>query len=164
MNHDRGSALTLASRWHRLAATVIDAILVPALTLVLIMLTNVLEDAEDYADSWWILHVLALAILSYLLLNGIGLKRRGQTIGKKLMQIMVVPAQALDHPGNHIEPASLWKLICIRAWFFAFLFVMVVPWIFLLPLIDHLLIFSSKRRCLHDILAGTIVIKTPDDN
>ena len=57
MNHDRGSSLTLASRWRHLVATVIDAILVPALTLVLIMLTNVLEDAEDYADSWWILQV-----------------------------------------------------------------------------------------------------------
>lgn len=164
MNHENGATLTLASRWRRLVATVIDAILVPSLTLVLIMLTNVLEDAEDYADSWWILHVLGLAIFSYLLLNGIGLQRRGQTIGKRLMQIMVVPMQALDHPGNHIEPASLWKLICIRAWFFAFLFVMVVPWILLLPLVDHLLIFSSKRRCLHDFLAGTVVINRPGDN
>ncbi|NJN51159.1 MAG: hypothetical protein HC809_04645 [Gammaproteobacteria bacterium] len=52
--------------WHRgvvrLVATTIDAILVPALTIVFVMLTGVVEDAPDYADTWWILHVLLLAI------------------------------------------------------------------------------------------------------
>ena len=50
----------LAGRFRRLVATLIDAILVPSLTLVLVMIAGVVEDAEDYTDSWWLLWVLLL--------------------------------------------------------------------------------------------------------
>ena len=74
--------LLLAGRLRRLVATLIDAILVPSLTLVLVMIAGVVEDAEDYVDYWWIVWVLLLAVVSYLLLNGYGLWRRGQTLGQ----------------------------------------------------------------------------------
>ena len=44
------SELPLAGRFRRLVATLIDAILVPSLSLVLLMITDVMEDAEDYAN------------------------------------------------------------------------------------------------------------------
>jgi len=153
-----------APRWRRLIATAIDAVLVPALTLVLVMLTNVAEDAEDYADNAWMLHVLLLAILSYLLLNGVTLWRRGQTLGKALLGIMIVPAALLRVPGTPIEPAPLWLLILARAWFFALLFLAVVPWLAWLPLLDQLFIFRKDRRCLHDLICGTGVICRPRRN
>ena len=39
------SELPLAGRFRRLVATLVDAILVPSLSLVLLMITDVMEDA-----------------------------------------------------------------------------------------------------------------------
>lgn len=149
----------LAGRGRRLAATAIDAVLVPALSFFLIMVAGVLEDAEDYTNNWWMLWVLLLAILSYLLLNGYTLYRSGQTLGKKMLGIAMVPASASAGKQAQQGPPSIWKLIFIRAWFFPLLFAVVVPWVMLIPIVDQLLIFSKRRRCLHDLLAGTEVIR-----
>ncbi|MGA1675966.1 MAG: RDD family protein [Pseudomonadales bacterium] len=144
-------SMVLASRSRRLAATAIDAVLVPSLSLLLVMATGVVEDAEDYADAWWVMHVLLLAIASYLLLNGVTLWRSQQTLGKRIMGIKVV-----DTLGS---PAAWWRLIVLRAPFFALMFLVVVPPVALLPLIDHLCLFGKKRRCLHDRIAGTLVVQ-----
>jgi len=64
------SNLLLASRWRRLAATFIDATLVPAVTIFLVMILDVAEQAEDFVDQWWAVHVVAIAVCSYLALNG----------------------------------------------------------------------------------------------
>ena len=69
----------LAGRGRRLVATAIDALLVPLLTVFLVMVTDVVEDVEDYQTRAWILHVFLLAVLSYLLLNGYLLATRAQT-------------------------------------------------------------------------------------
>jgi uncharacterized RDD family membrane protein YckC len=142
----------LAGRLRRLAATVVDAVLVPSLTLVLVMIAGVVEDAEDYTDNWWMLWVLLLAVLSYLILNGYLLWRRGQTLGKRLTGIAIVSAGRPD-------PAPLWKLICVRALFFPLLFLVVVPSLALIPIVDQLFIFGKRRRCLHDLVSGTEVVR-----
>jgi uncharacterized RDD family membrane protein YckC len=141
----------LASRRRRLLATAIDGILVPALTIVLVMLTDVVEDAEDYVDNVWMFHVLLLAIASYLLLNGYTLWRTQQTLGKRALGIAMVAAAGTTIPW--------WRLVVVRAPFFAFMYLVVVPPLALLPLIDHLMIFGKGRRCLHDRLAGTVVVR-----
>ena len=146
-------SIELAGRFRRLIATAIDAVLVPGLTIVLVMLTNVAEDAEDYADSGWMLWVLLLAVVSYLVLNGVTLWRRGQTLGKWVMGIAIAPAHA-----THFEPAPLWKLICVRALFFPMLFFLLPPWI-LVPVVDQVALFGKTRRCLHDYAAGTQVVR-----
>ena len=145
------AGVELAGRMRRLGATVIDAILVPVLTIVLVMVFGVVEDAEDYVDATWSLWVLLLAVASYLLLNGVTLWRGGQTLGKRLTGIAIVRADG--------TPAPFWKLVCIRALFFPLLFTIVVPWVLLLPLLDQLLIFRRNRRCLHDLAAGTVVVR-----
>ncbi len=144
----------LASRWRRLFATLIDAILVPFVTIIIVMLTNVMEDAEDYQDSFWMLHVLLLAIASYLLLNGYWLYKSGQTIGKKLLKIQIVSI------GNLETPAPFWRLICVRALFFPLLFLAIAPPLTLIPLLDQLFIFRRNRRCLHDLVSGTVVVQS----
>lgn len=149
----------LAGRLRRLVATLIDAILVPSLTLVLVMIVGVVEDAEDYVDYWWLVWVLLLAVVSYLLLNGYGLWRRGQTLGKQVMAVAIVPAAGGRDGRYSRTPAPLWKLICVRALFFPLLFVVVVPWIAAVPIIDQLLIFLKRRRCLHDLICGTVVVR-----
>ncbi len=154
----------LAGRGRRLTATLIDMLLVPLLSVLLIMLTDVLEDAEDYANNQWAIWVLLLAIASYLLLNGYGLWRHGQTLGKRIMGIAIVTT-------NHQTPAPLWKLICLRALFFPVLFLGLLSAalspLALLPILDQVFIFGNDRRCLHDYLSGTTVIRhnaTPSVN
>ena len=150
------TAENLAGRGRRLVATSIDVLLVPGLTIFLAMITDVAENAEDYQSSTWIVHVFLLAVLSYLLLNGYLLATRAQTIGKWLMRITVV-----SHKTG--ERAPLWRLVLIRALFFPLLFLIVVPPVALLPLVDHLAIFGKKRRCVHDYVAGTSVLKLRAD-
>ena len=145
-----------ASRWRRALATLIDAALVPPLTVLLVMIGGVVEHAEDFVDNLWMLQVLGLAIAAYLLLNGVLLWRHGQTVGKRVLGISVRQA------ANPQAIAPLWKLVLIRAWFFAALFVVVVPWLAWLPLLDHLLCLRRGRRCGHDHLAGTVVVQQGD--
>ena len=168
------SELLLAGRFRRLVATLVDAVLVPALALLLLTITDVMEDADDYANAGlMMLWVFLLAVVAYLILNGYTLWRRGQTLGKWVMGIAIVPASSLlydsakndgdEHPRAYVPapfvPAPLWKLIFIRALFFPLLFMAVVPWVALLPVLDQALIFGKRRRCLHDLVAGTVVVR-----
>lgn len=153
--------LILAGRGRRLTATLIDMLLVPTLTIFLVMVAGVVEDADDYRDRWWILFVFLIAVGSYLLLNGYTLWRNGQTLGKKIMGIAMVRAAATSNDHHAPTSAPLWQLIGVRALFFPLLFLTVVPWIAALPIIDQLFIFGKKRRCLHDLAAGTVVIRLP---
>ncbi|MEO2180957.1 MAG: RDD family protein [bacterium] len=163
------SELPLAGRFRRLVATLVDAILVPALSFVLVMITDVMEDAEDYANAdLMILWIFLLAVVAYLILNGYTLWHRGQTLGKWIMDIAIVSASSHiqegvmcggDESKSTYVPAPLWKLICIRALFFPVLFLTLVPWLTLLPVLDQALIFGKRRRCLHDLVAGTIVVR-----
>ncbi len=153
--------LELAGRGRRLTATLIDAILVPSLSVVLIMIAGVLEDAEDYATNWWMLWVLLLAIASYLILNGYWLWQSGQTVGKRLLGIAITGTASVDDTNDEFIPAPLWRLIALRALFFPLLFLIVIPWVMLIPIVDQLFIFGKGRRCLHDLIAGTQVVRLP---
>lgn len=146
------SAAPLAGRGRRLLATLVDMILVPLLTLVLVAAFGVTEDAEDYASQAWIGWVLLLAVASYLLVNGYLLWRRGQTVGKALLGIRIVAADG--------SRAPLWKLICIRALFFPLLYLIVLWPFMLVPIADQAPIFARGRRCLHDLAAGTRVVRS----
>lgn len=153
--------VNLAGRGRRLGASLIDMILVPTLTLLLVMVTGVVEHAEDYQDNAWMLHVLGLAVTSYLVLNGYPLWKSGQTLGKKILGIAIVRADARDTQQFRIEPPPFWKLVCLRAPFFPLLFLVVVPSLAALPIVDQLLIFGKRRRCLHDIVCGSLVVRLP---
>ena len=142
----------LAGRGRRLVSTLIDMLLVPAMTVLLVMITGVTERAEAYRNSTWMLNVLLLAVVSYLILNGYWLFTRGQTIGKRAMKVAIVATAS----G---ERAPFWKLVCIRALFFPLLFTMISPMLAILPIADQGFVFRKNRRCLHDLAAGTSVVK-----
>ena len=142
----------LAGRGRRLVATMIDMVLVPALTALLIMITGVMEHAEAYRNSMWVLNVFLLAVLSYLILNGYWLFTRGQTVGKRLMKVAIVASTT----G---ERAAFWKLVCLHAPFFPLLFVSIIPTLALLPIVDQAFVFRKNRRCVHDLAAGTSVVR-----
>ena len=153
------SNLFLASRWRRLLATGIDAILVPGVTIFLVMLFDVVEQADDFVDRWWTVHVLAIAIGTYLVLNGYTLWQSGQTLGKKIVGIAIIIKQPLANGEYAFLPAPFWKLIVIRALFFPLLFVGIIPFLVWVPMLDLISIFGKQRRCLHDYFCSSLVVK-----
>lgn len=143
----------LAARGRRLVATLIDMVIVPTVTIFFVMVFGLVEHAEDFQDRWWLLHVLLTAIGSYILLNGFLLWKAGQTLGKRIMNIAIVRG------SDRTKPPPLWKLLVIRAPFFPVLFLAIVPWLFFLPLLDQVLIFGKQRRCIHDWLCNSLVVR-----
>lgn len=144
--------LPLAGRGRRFAATLIDAVLVPVVAILLMLVTGVLEHAEDWsASAMPIMRMLALAMASYLILNLWLLWQRGQTAGKAIMGVEIVATKT----G---EKASLWRLF-IRALFFPTLYLIASPYTAILPLADQAFIFGRQRRCLHDLICGTSVVR-----
>ena len=144
--------LVLAGRGRRLVATLIDVLLVPALAIFLMLVTGVLEHAADWSASGMpMLRVFALGVVSYLILNVWLLWQRGQTVGKAIMGIAIVSNQSENK-------APFWR-VAIRALFFPTLYLIVWPLAAAFPLIDQVLIFGKRRRCGHDYVCGTSVVK-----
>jgi len=143
---------TPAGRGRRLAATSIDAVLVPVVAILLMLVTGVLEHAQDWsASAMPVLRMIGLGLASYVLLNLWLLWARGQTVGKAVMGIMIVDAKT----GGR---AALWRLF-LRGLFFPTLYMIVlVPFLALIPLVDQALIFRKDRRCVHDWVCRTAVI------
>ena len=159
MNDFAQSNLFLASRWRRFIATGIDATMVPGLTVFLVMILDVIEQADDFTDLWWTAHVLAIAIGSYLILNGYTLWQSGQTLGKKALGIAIIKQQPQPDGSYTFLRPPFWKLIAIRALFFPLLFVGILPFLIWIPALGLISIFGKQRRCVHDYFCGTIVVK-----
>ena len=144
--------LQLAGRGRRFAATLIDIVLVPVVAILLMLVTGVLEHAEDWSTSGRpVMRMLALAVASYVILNLWLLWRRGQTAGKAITGIRIVSTKTGEKP-------PLWRLF-IRGLFFPTLYLIVSPYTAILPLADQAFIFGRQRRCLHDLLCGTSVVR-----
>ena len=135
--------LPLAGRGDRLLATIVDralyfACLVPALVVAIVQARSAFGLAV-------MLGLFAIAIL--FIYNLVLLGDHGQTVGKRWLRIRIVRSDGSD--------ADLGRLFGLR---------MCVPWLigfllgplFVLP--DVLFIFSDERRCLHDMMADTIVV------
>ncbi len=113
-------------------------------------LTNDVFDASDAA--------LPLLIAPYALWQVLQLYllwRSGQSVGKRLLGLQVVDILGEEKPGNRLLLRGLLPLL--------------VYWVLsaascgLLPLpaliLDSLFIFRKDRRCLHDLVAGTRVVR-----
>ena len=74
----------------------------------------------------------------------------GQTLGKKAVGIRVLRSDT-----SHCE---LWRIVLLR--FLPLALLGAIPKIGVgISLIDALMIFGSERRCLHDLIADTIVVE-----
>jgi uncharacterized RDD family membrane protein YckC len=144
-----------AGRGARLGASLVDGFLI----LVLV--------AVSLGFAWFVLHLrfqvlprqrglslvyvgqTLLAALLYLAVNGLLLVRHGQTVGKRLCRIRIAK------PDGSVP--SLLDSFVKRHLLFSL--VRLVPFVgSLVILADVLLIFRESRKCLHDDLAGTVVV------
>ena len=143
----------LASRSTRLSARLLDGLLcfavaLPgAIWLVIAALGSASlghgprDDTPVYlAESVVLISLLSLSIYQWKLLA-----TRGQTLGKKWMNIRI-----LRQDGS---PVTFVRAVAIREWVFLVLWVSPV-----LVLVDILAIFGIEQRCLHDRFSGTKVI------
>lgn len=151
MNAAGVEMLARASRGRRLAAATIDFALVLAAGLVLVVATGAFEDAGDYGNP--LPRIIGFGFVAYFLVNGWHLARYSQTLGKAILGLVVVDAATTN-------PARWWRL-AIRSPFFLALYSVSLGALVLLPLVDQAFIFRSNRRCLHDLICGTEVLRLP---
>ena len=132
-----------ASRWSRLGARLLDQLFVLLAFVPLIVGLALGENVHGF-------YALALAtpqlLIALLVANIIGLDRRGQTLGKRLVGIRI-----LRSDGSHPTLGRSFGIRSVVPFLIAFFF---GPF----GLIDALWIFGNERRCLHDLMADTIVV------
>jgi uncharacterized RDD family membrane protein YckC len=145
-------SLELASRWARLFAAIIDAVI----TSVIVVPPAVLyfEGFNEYAQA--VRHhlpteaiMVAIGFLVDLAVNGYFLARTGQSIGKKALGIKIVRSDGSNPGLKHIVMRRMVPMEAIQ----------LVPYFGkLVVLIGALMIFRESKKCLHDEIADTIVV------
>jgi uncharacterized RDD family membrane protein YckC len=158
------ATLNLATRWQRLGGYLVDGVLYgiatgPAYAGISwsVFTKTAMQNKSNplllftMAGRWGIVAGALLAALY--VVNWTLLVRRGQTIGKIVAGTRVV---LLD--GSR---APFTKVVVLRTWVLHF-----ITWVPVLNrlagivgLIDALFVYRADRRCLHDQLAGTKVVR-----
>ena len=135
-----------ASRGQRLGAAVIDGVVVG----VGAMLAAIGGAAASKGDGGMVaISIGMLILLGVLVVNCVLLHQNAQTIGKRLLGIKIVRTN-----GDRI---GLGRIIGMRIIPIGLLGA--IPYLgSLVSLVDSLMIFGNERRCLHDMIADTIVI------
>ena len=142
----------LASRTQRLAAAFIDGTLAFLITGPTMYLTGgfdgILEGGSP--STSYTLAIALVGILVFVALHGKLLLASGQTIGKRLLHIKIVDSNGdLPSAQEHLFTRYAVYLIAPS-----------VPMLGgLLSLINLLTIFGPQRRCIHDLIAATHVVR-----
>lgn len=151
--------IELASLSQRLQAAILDKIIFPTIMLVPFIIGFDLINVEAGMNGVLAvpistqIKVSVLEIILFMALNSYLLKEYGQTLGKRIVGIAVV--------GENGNKLSLQDMITKR--YLPFWIAAYIPMFgFFIIVANALAIFrGNKRRCLHDDLAKTIVIKLP---
>ncbi len=161
----------LASRWKRLLAHVVDVLILISIFVITIFLFKPVSPEPGLSKRQEFLALMSddlAAILSligilYAIVQGSLLVRRGQSIGKLIFGTKIVMLDN-SHP-------AWWRLIILRplipyiAWIRPTQQWTDASWALpvelafkLLGAVDALFIFTTERRTLHDLVAGTKVV------
>lgn len=144
-------ALEDASRLSRLGAAIIDSLIMMIVTMPLAYYLGVFDDfgvAEPQSSTIAIVGVVGLVF--FFLVNGKLLHANAQTVGKKFNNIRVA----------HLDGSkpSLMQLVLRRyVPYFGFQYIPFVGGV--LSTVNLCFIFGKKKRCLHDRIASTRVVK-----
>jgi len=142
----------LATRGARFAGAFIDGLIVALLIWPYLLSTDYWARAN--AGTIGVSDLLGISLVSmilFLVLHGYLLQKYGQTIGKRIVGTRIVSSA-----DNQI--IQLGKVFSLR--YVPIQLASVIPVLgTFLPIIDVLFIFREDRRCLHDLIAGTKVVK-----
>jgi uncharacterized RDD family membrane protein YckC len=131
----------LAERWKRLAAAIADFAFAIGAVFLMTLILPLFGISPDHEANVAAFGLLALMVVQLVLLG-----KKGQTLGKLVFRIKIVDRNTLQNPG-FIQTGL------VRGFLYAFSITLIVP------LVDALWIFKKGNRCLHDLIAGTIVIQ-----
>jgi len=147
----------LATRLSRLFAILIDSLLLVALVLpvLLLMPVDITADGEiDFSGGFPQGLAVSYALMGvYSLLQLVLLWTRSQTVGKIVMRIRIDE----HHRAGRAGPI---KTVLIRGFVVGLISSLPIVGIFFI-LLNPLFIFGRDKRCLHDLLAGTVVREAP---
>lgn len=134
-----------ASLWQRFAGNLVDGLLMTIAWVPGAMVAPRYLGEEHLA-------IPALIVVPVLVLLGLQLwmlARHRASIGKRVMKARMTRPDGGEAP--------VWRIVLLRALPVAVL--SAIPVANLLTLVDVLFIFGKSRRCVHDYLGGTIVVK-----
>jgi uncharacterized RDD family membrane protein YckC len=150
---DRGDEVgQLAGRGQRFRAAIVDAIIAVVLAIPVMFLLGTLEYLKAGQPLPVPLRVATsgLGFLAYAMVHFYFLRANGQTVGKKVIGIRIVD---IDN-----QVPNVWRILGLRV--LPVSITAMVPVLGqLLPLVDVLFIFRKDRRCVHDLIAGTRVVR-----
>lgn len=148
---ESGEKKVLASRWKRLWASMVDGLIILAVTLPVMYFTNGFDGAMKGIQPPWeySLMIGAVGFIFFIFINIKLLVKNGQTIGKKVLGIKIV-----DLEGN--LPSMKKHLLKRYAVYFIPGQIPFAGQIF--SMINILFIFGKQKRCVHDYVAGTKVV------
>ncbi len=148
--------LVLADRVMRLVAVIVDFAIVMGLVAVFaiiaaIMLPAMQKNSQGQETAMIVFGVIGGGIfLTLVIYNMVLIHRYGQTIGKRIFKIKIVRTDG--------SQCSLLRYIFAR-WLPVGLLSGIPLLGYIVQLVDPLMIFRSDQRCLHDLIADTIVVK-----
>ena len=156
----RGDQPVKSGRGRRLLAVLVDGLVVAVPAIILAIALPAYRDyilrtgdanSRPFDNPWEIVAAVVLVgmAVAYVAYQVYWLRKTGQSFGKKVMGIRIVRSDG--------RRAGIGRLLVLR-----YLLPGVVanlPYLGLLfSLVDGLFIFGEPRRCLHDLLADTIVV------
>ena len=139
-----------ASRGSRLGAAMIDGVSMALVLVVPGAIMGAQAHTASKTTTALLFALMAFGTLALVIVNCVFLHRNAQTVGKRLLGIKVVRTD-----GSRI---GLGRIFALR--FLPVSLLGAIPFIGRLAgLVDALFIFNAERRCLHDMIADTIVIR-----
>ena len=139
-----------AGRGARLGAAILDNVFVSGPAIAAAVLLPIMKNSGSQIGSVAVGLLLVGGMLAVVGFDVYFLHRDGQTLGKKAVGIRVLRSDT-----SHCE---LWRIVLLR--FLPLALLGAIPKIGVgISLIDALMIFGSERRCLHDLIADTIVVE-----
>ena len=147
--------VVLADRGMRFLAALVDGLIVAALIWGLFMipaLKAMLDVEQNASASMWTFNAVSfvVGIAAFVAVQGWPLLTRGQTVGKMLFKLRIVRSD-----GSRVDAA---RLLGLR-YGVGMLMNVSAGLSMIYGLVDSLLIFRESRKCLHDSIADTRVIK-----
>ena len=141
------SRLRLASRLPRWLAVFIDTLLLVAVAVPMIVGLAAIAEIEE-APMW-----ISLAVIPVLLFQAFQwylVSTRGQSLAKQWLRIRIVRLSG--------APPGFVQGVLIRSWLIGL--ASAIPFLGgIVSIVDALFIFRDDKRCLHDLLAGTLVVR-----
>ena len=141
----------LAGRGMRLLSVIIDGLIQGGIYWILTLVAfRALDPRKGSIGVGVIVGQLVLGFVLFVLIQGYLLHTQGQTVGKKLLGLRILRTNG--------ERATLGRLLGLR--YLVGWVVVMIPFIgAIYALVDCLMIFRDSRKCLHDNIADTIVVK-----